>query len=277
MIVTLTTDFGLADGYVAAMKGVILGINPAATLVDISHSVPHQDVRNAAFVLHTVHAFFPAGAIHLAVVDPGVGASRRALALKTPQAIFMAPDNGLLSYILADNAVEFLSSAPKLGLQDTPLPASVRAFHVNNPKYWRRPVSHTFHGRDVFAPVAAHLSLGVPLEEVGEAVHSLLAFRVPRPEPQADGALLAHVQHIDSFGNLISDVRGSDLPAETKIEIEIEIQGQKIRGLSSSYTEAQGLLAIMGSSGYLEIALKNGNAARALAASIGDTFVLRFR
>ena len=211
-IITLTTDFGLTDAYVASMKGVILSINPRVTLVDITHDIPSQDIGAAAFILHTGHAFFPEGTIHLAIVDPDVGTYRRPIALVTPHATFVAPDNGLLSYIIAE-ATQASTATPLSGtwLRDTKLPTGITAFHLNNPDFWRKPISHTFHGRDIFAPVAAHLSLGVPLDKIGESIPSLFTFPIPHPKPQPDGSLLGHIQHIDSFGNLISDIKKEDL------------------------------------------------------------------
>lgn len=284
MIITLTTDFGLADAYVAAMKGVILGLNPQVTLVDISHSLPPQDVLSAAFILHTSHPFFPEGTIHVTVVDPGVGSPRRPIALATPRAIFIAPDNGLLSYIIAE-AEPPPEASPFSGFEvaEKKLPPGLRAFHLNKPQYWRHPVSHTFHGRDIFAPVAAHLSLGVLPEETGEAIPSLSVFSIPRPQPQPDGGWLGHIQHMDAFGNLITDIsvrHGLSKAEEShllKEDVVIDIAGHRIGGLSASYAAGKGLLAIIGSSGYVEIAYKNGHAARYLGAKVGDSFSVRFK
>ncbi|MDO8637169.1 MAG: SAM-dependent chlorinase/fluorinase [Dehalococcoidia bacterium] len=277
-IITLTTDFGLSDAYVASMKGVILSINPGVTLVDITHNIPPQDVRAAAFLLHTSHTFFPDGAIHLAVVDPGVGSSRRPIALVTPHATFVAPDNGILSYMVAGATRPAVSpTGLDFKLREIKLPAGITAFHLNNLDFWRHPVSHTFHGRDIFAPVAAHLSLGVPLDKIGEPIPSLFTFQIPHPQSQPDGSVMGHIQHIDSFGNLISDIKVEDiLPGKTekKTEMEIEVRGQKITGISRSYAEGTGFVAIIGSSGYLEIALKDGNASKKLEAKVGDGFTL---
>ncbi|MBI4287947.1 MAG: SAM-dependent chlorinase/fluorinase [Chloroflexi bacterium] len=272
MIITLTTDFGLADAYAGVIKGVILGANPEATLVDISHNIAPQDVRGAAFLLHISHGFFPPGTVHLAVVDPGVGASRLPIALVTPNATFVAPDNGLLSYVAGDRLT---STSPHTRDHLTPaaLPSGFKAVHLNKPRYWRQPVSRTFHARDVFAPVAAQLSLGTPLEDLGEPISSILAFPVPRPQRQVDGSMIGHVQHIDAFGNLITDVREEDLE---KGRLAVDIAGRRISGLSMSYAEGKDLLAIVGSSGYLEIALRDGSAARILTALVGDSFTLRF-
>lgn len=273
MIITLTTDFGLADAYVASMKGVILGINPEVKLVDISHQIEPQNVAQAALLLHTIYKYFPPDTIHLAVVDPGVGTSRHPIALATPQAMFIAPDNGLLSYIIDDFREPSASTLyPETELQETKLPPSLKAFHLNNSQYWRHPISNTFHGRDIFAPVAAHLSLGVPLLELGELIPSLLVFPIPHPQSQANGSLLGHIQHIDTFGNLISDVHRSNLPHG---KVVIDIAGYRIEELSNSYAAGKDLVALIGSSGYLEIALKNGSAAKRLGVRVGDSIIIQ--
>jgi len=269
-IITLTTDFGLADAYVAAMKGVILGINPQVRLVDICHSIKPQNIPQAAFVLSTAYQFFPRGTIHLVVVDPGVGTGRRAVILKTPQAYFVAPDNGVLSYVLR----QFSTEPPTAHSQQVELEAGLEAVAITNPGYWRSPVSATFHGRDIFAPVAAHLSLGVPPADFGEAITSLAALPLPRPHPAEDGTLVGHVLHIDTFGNLITDIRTEDLPG-TGQAIVIETGSYSISGLSRTYAEGQDLLALVGSSGHLEISLKEGDASAFLLAGVGDEVKIR--
>ena len=262
-LITLTTDFGTDDAYVAAMKGVILGINPGATIVDISHSIEPQNIRQGAFVFSTAYSYFPQDTVHLVVVDPGVGGPRRAIILETDNAIFVAPDNGVLSYIIQASAGKRISRATLMKL-----PPELQAFEITNPKYWHRPVSSTFHGRDIFAPVAAHISLGTPLNELGQAIASVHVFPLPRPQPDADGNLTGHVLHIDHFGNLITDITNQDLPSG---KFRIEVAGHKISSLSQSYEPAQELLAIIiGSSGYLEIALNGGSAARLLGSKLGD-------
>jgi S-adenosylmethionine hydrolase len=264
-VITLTTDFGLADGYVAAMKGVILGINPAATIIDISHSIRPQDIRQAAFVLATAFPFFPPGTIHMAVVDPGVGTDRKAVILRTPAADFVAPDNGILSYVIHEH-----ETGPLAGGRAGLLPGGgPEAVAITEPRFWRSPVSATFHGRDIFAPVAAHLSLGVPLAEFGEAVDSLAVFPLPLPSRTPDGVLTGNILHIDSFGNLITNIGRRDLPGETA-SLAITVGGEVIRGVSRTYGAGSGLLALIGSSDRLEISLKNGHAAARLGAEIGD-------
>jgi len=270
-IVTLTTDFGLADGYVGAMKGVILNIAPDATLVDISHEIMPQDVRGGAFVLKSASPYFPPGAIHVAVVDPGVGSKRRALAVQTERAIFIGPDNGVLSWALERETVQAI-------------------IHVDRPDYWLGEVSHTFHGRDIFAPVAAHLARGVPIHHVGTPVGDMLSLPLPHPSYDGSGTLHSEVIYIDRFGNLITGIeldptavcgdsvscRVVNLPADAPdlcltSQARVEIAGRLIHTIVRSYADvASGnLLALVDSSGHLEIAVRNGNAATALKAHVG--------
>lgn len=263
-IITLTTDFGLADAYVAAMKAVILSINPEAKLIDITHHIKPQSIREAAFVLSTVYDLFPARTIHLVVVDPGVGTQRKAIILRTPSADFVAPDNGVLSY-----ALQQISSRPvDVEHQQIELGAELEAVSITRSKYWRATVSSTFHGRDIFAPVAAHLSLGVPLKNFGERITSLTAFPLPRPR-LAKNALIGEVLHIDNFGNLITSIRRDDLPSASKT-ITVKIGNKTISGLSRTYQDNEGLLALIGSSDYLEISLRNGSAGDFLKSKVGD-------
>jgi len=256
VIITLTTDFGDQDAYVATMKGVILGINPKATIVDICHSIEPQNIAQAAFIIGTAWDYFPRDTIHMVIVDPGVGSQRRAIAMKTQGALFVAPDNGVLSYVIDAS------------------PEEPEAVNLTNSKFWRHPVSSTFHGRDIFAPVAAHLSLGVPLEEFGQAITSLSTFPLPHPQIGANGELTGHILHIDRFGNIITDVHKEDFPSGN---MSMEIAGRQIERLSTSYAEGDELLALLGSSGYLEIALKNGSAASLLDAGIGDEIRIKQR
>lgn len=254
-VITLTTDFQEDDGYVAAMKGVILSINPDVKLIDISHRIAPHDIKDAAFILSTVVSFFPSGTIHLVVVDPGVGTGRKAVILNIGTAYFVAPDNGVLSYIIS----EFKDSG-------------LKAVTVSNTEYRRPEVSRTFHGRDIFAPAAAYLSLGIPMEMFGEPLGSLNTFPVPFPYQEADGGLTGEVLHIDSFGNLITNIRERNLPEGKLI---VEIADRNIPGLSRSYQEGGRLLAIIGGSGYLEIALKEGNASKYLKAKTGVKIYVR--
>jgi len=260
-IITLTTDFGLADHHVAAMKGVILSINPRAGIVDISHQVRPQRIEQGAFLLAAAVPYFPLGTIHLAVVDPGVGTARRAIALQTSTATLVGPDNGLFSFALPEDMRA--QATPPTPL---PLPKDLRGVSVENEAYFRHPVSATFHGRDIFAPAAAHLSLGLSLAELGPLLTSMLTLPPFRAVRQGDGSLLARVIHIDRFGNLITDLRQEDLSTDS---ILVELAGHRIEGLRQTYGEGQELIAYFGSSGYLEIALVGGNASHILDADIG--------
>ncbi|MDD5093948.1 MAG: SAM-dependent chlorinase/fluorinase [Dehalococcoidia bacterium] len=250
-IITLISDFGTRDAYVGAMKGVILGINPAARVIDITHEIEPQNISQAAYILNSVHHYFPEGTVHLVVVDPSVGSDRRAIILRTDKALFVAPDNGVLSYVSGD---------------------MIEAAVITNSHFWLKPVSATFHGRDIFAPVAAHLSLGNPLYDFGAGTSSLVVLPSLQPKIEGDGTIIGKVVHIDHFGNLITNMKQSDLPEAV---LQIEVKGHVIQGLSSSYAKGSELLALIESNGFLEIALQNGNAAALLAARVGDQVRVR--
>ncbi len=265
-IITLTTDFGLNDAYIAAMKGVILSINPEAKLVDICHTIKPQNVLQGAFIFSTACHFFPKKTVHVVVVDPGVGTERRAIILRTPVADFVGPDNGVLSYVIEQYGVKAKASQVRLRQE-------AEAVALTNSRFWHLPVSSTFHGRDIFAPVAAWLSLGIPLAEFGEKITSVTMLPLPRSYPDKDGSLVGQILHIDSFGNLITNIRNE----EVNPKITVEVRKHVIKGLSRTYAEGEGLLAIVGSSGYLEIALKEGNAGAFLGARVGDKIRVRFQ
>lgn len=267
-VITLTTDFGVDDAYVAVMKGVILSINPEANIVDITHSIEPQNIRQAAFILGYTYRYFPKKTVHVAIVDPGVGSERRGVVLKTPSALFVAPDNGVLSYVIDE-----LSSNEDLTVQysqdqySVNLIKGLEAVAITEPHFWRHPVSTTFHGRDIFAPVAAALSLDISPYELGGKITSLQIFPIPKPFVDYQGNLVGNVLYVDHFGNLITNVKKSDLPGE---DIVIEAAGHPIQGITNYYAEGEDLMAIIGSSGYLEISLKNGNAADFLNIEVGD-------
>jgi S-adenosylmethionine hydrolase len=252
------------------MKGVILGINSDAQIVDVSHGVRPQHVLHAAFVTQAAWPLFPDGTVHVAVVDPGVGTERRALALVTPRGCFVGPDNGVLSSALPDGA------RPSDGAGGAPvsLPDGCRAFTISNPAYLREPVSATFHGRDVFAPAAAHLSMGRRPDQLGDPVESIFAFPPLRARRRQDGALESRVIHIDRFGNIVTDAHVADLPDGA---LAVELAGESIPGLVRTYAEGSGLVALVGSSGYVEVAQPGGSAADALAVEIGDPVLVRRR
>ena len=260
-IITILTDFGTSDGYVAAMKAVILNVNPKIVLVDVTHEISPQDVRGGAFVLNTVHRFFPPGTIHLAVVDPGVGSNRDAVIVDTGEALYVAPDNGLLSYLLLDkreSAGYGIAAVDRAGTFPVEVPQKWRVVRIAEPRYWLPDPSRTFHGRDIFAPVAAYLSLGEPVERFGPRVDTIRSFEVPFARKTPDGAIGGEVIHVDRFGNLITCVREEDLP---RGQVVLEVGSYRILGLSQNYSEGHGLTALVGSSGYVEVALPGGSAA----------------
>ncbi len=253
-IITITTDFGEKDGFVGTMKGVIWGIAPEAQIADITHEIPPQDILTGAIALWRAAPFFPAWTIHVAVVDPGVGTSRRPMAARIGEQYFVGPDNGLFTPMIVD--------AEKVG-------GKTVFVHLDKPEYWLNNVSHTFHGRDIFAPVAAHLAMGVSLEALGSRFANPTRILLPQPEKLTDG-WRAHITVIDAFGNLTTDLSASAL--EKLDGLRIRIAGREIDGLSTSYGQrAVGdLVALVDSEGYVEVAVVNGNAAQALGAILGD-------
>ncbi len=267
-IITLTTDFGLSDPYVASLRGVILSINPQATIVDVTHDILPQNIDQGAFVLAAAWPHFPSGSIHLVVVDPAVGTERRPIALITPSGAFVGPDNGILSTALPDTSREEAQGGPAT----ISLPSDAHAFLLVNSRFHRQPVSATFHARDIFAPVAAHLSLRLPPAELGPEIDSIIALPPFRAELQPDGSLIGHVLHIDRFGNLITNIRAEQLPSPS---IMTELCGRSIHGLARHYAEARGIAVLIGSTGFLEIASYRDSAARELGAAIGDAVVVR--
>ena len=264
--IVLTTDFGLSDPFAGVLKGVILGINPRATIIDLTHQIQPQNVNQGAFVLGTSHRFFPAGSIHVAVVDPEVGTSRQALLLITPHSSYLAPDNGVLSYVMAD----YLEHPPTQGGRIA-VPPELKVYGLTDSRYWLNPVSNTFHGRDIFAPVAAHLSLGVAPEALGDSVSELAWLPAPQPAIESD-RIRGEVIHVDRFGNLVTNIPEGALPESGMLNVEIKTRC--IVGLSRTYHDPDrhsqsDLVALVGSQGFLEIALPSGSAALALQAEVG--------
>jgi S-adenosyl-L-methionine hydrolase (adenosine-forming) len=243
-IVTLLTDFGITDAYVGQMKAAVLAVAPTATLVDLTHAVPPQDVRAGAFLLWSAIEPFPSGSVHLAVVDPGVGSSRLAVAARAARGdYFVGPDNGLL-----------VPALERLG-------GIAGAVHLTESRYWRPQPSTTFHGRDIFAPVAAHLTLGVPLEALGEAT----ALQRPFELAFADG-LDGEVIHVDAFGNLITNLSAERLPER----FGVRIGGRHIRFVRFyAAGDKHELVALVGSSGLVEISVRDGSAAAVTGLSRG--------
>jgi S-adenosylmethionine hydrolase len=254
-LITLTSDFGLQDGFVGAMKGVVLGLCPQARLVDLSHAVPPQDVLAGALLLARAAPWFPPGTVHLAVVDPGVGTGRRGLAARFGGAFFVGPDNGLCTPLLE-------------GAEAHGLPVEI--FELANPDYQLASVSRTFHGRDVFAPAAAHLARGVPLAEFGPPVPDPVRLALPRAERTTEG-WSAHIIAIDVFGNLATDLSVDRI--QDPARVVVRCAGHEVRGLVRAYGErpAGTLVALSDSAGRLELAVVNGSAAQRTGAGIGAT------
>ncbi|HEU0022438.1 MAG TPA: SAM-dependent chlorinase/fluorinase [Dehalococcoidia bacterium] len=274
--IVLTTDFGQSDSYVGVMKGVISSINPRASVIDLTHLVQPQNVQQAAFILGTSHNFFPKDSIHVVVVDPGVGTDRKAVLLVTPTARFLAPDNGVLSYVVAEHCDPGLEAAGVV-----PVPLQCAAYRLTNPDYWLHPVSNTFHGRDLFAPAAAHLSLGVRPGLMGELL-SELVWRPP-PKPTSEGnRITGEVIYADHFGNLITNIRQSNIRQSLlggPARVTVEITGHRIDGLSRTFHDnsestSVGPLALLGSNGYLEIAIPDGSAQELLGVRAGETVLV---
>ena len=272
-LLVFTTDFGLSDSYAGVMKGVALGINPSLRFIDLTHQVSPQDVSHGAFVLGVSYRYFPANAIHVAVVDPGVGTSRRPILLETPHGRFVAPDNGLLSRVLS----EYLLDPPTSEEDETvALPATVKGYHLTNPDYWLHPVSSTFHGRDIFTPVAAHLSLGVSPESMGEPTDELAWLSLPQPRITPEG-VSGEIMYCDTYGNLISNISAAML--EGRQVAEVRIRGRSIRRLNRTFHDGNApgtLVALFGSHGYLEVAQAMGNAAEVLHAGVGEPLTVTF-
>lgn len=250
MIITLTTDFGLADPFVGIMKGVILSIAPNVQLVDITHEIRAYDVIEAALLLDSAYRYFPQETIHLVVVDPGVGSARRPMVAAARGHIFVGPDNGVFSFVLNTEPM-------------APIPP---AYAITNKSLFQDRVSRTFHGRDIFAPVAAHLARGTPIESVGPRILDFVKKPLPKPRPQGD-KLVGTVLRIDKFGNIITNLKREDLPRD----FSIRVAGLPITRLCASFSEAEPgeFLAFEGSTGYIELALNQGSAADRLSIGRG--------
>ncbi len=258
-IITLLTDFGTKDEYVGIMKGVILSVNPYANIIDISHHIDPQDLVQAAYLIKSCYRYFPEHTVHVVVVDPGVGSDRSIIALKMKGHIFLAPDNGVLYPLMDEGSIESI-------------------INVDNSSYFLESVSRTFHGRDIFAPVAAHISMGIEINKIGSPTgpKELEKLSIKKPFLSDKGEITGTIISIDRFGNLITNI---DLDSIRKLgkedigkNIEVRIGENKINGLSLNYrsVKSQSPLAIIGSRGYLEIAVNCGNAKHYFMAAKGD-------
>jgi S-adenosylmethionine hydrolase len=255
-IITLTTDFGRADTYVAQMKGVILSINPAATIVDVTHEIPPQHIVRGSMALGEMWQSFPPGTIHVAVIDPGVGTSRGILGAKCDDRLFVLPNNGLLSHVLTNSPPD-------------------EVVELQNQTYWQASISPTFHGRDIMAPVAAHLSLGVRLSELGPFARDVQLLEFPSPQAE-ERRLTGQIIGIDGFGNLITNIEMVHVEQIGTAEFVVCCHPQQVDGISEIYGQHPSgrLIALIGSQGHLELAIVNGNAAVQLGAKISDPIAL---
>jgi len=257
-IITLTTDYGTSDHLVGTLKGVILKINPDATIVDITHNVAPYDLLDGALAIGSAYSYFPPRTIHVVVVDPGVGTERRPLLVSGENQYFIAPDNGVLSLVYEREENIFVR-------------------HANVEHYYLQPLSKTFHGRDIFAPVAGWLSKGAQIASMGEEISDYKRFAMPRPKT-VDGVNKGVVLRVDTFGNLITNFRGEDLPATALKDGAVNFQIGTTAVTRLVDTFAQGNegepVAYIGSSGYIEIAVNKANASRTLALGRGAAVVL---
>jgi S-adenosylmethionine hydrolase len=279
-IITLTTDFGVSDGYVGTMKGVIFGIAPQAQLVDLTHEIAPQDVRQTAYVLYTAYSFFPPHTVHLVVVDPGVGSARRPIAVRSPCGTFVGPDNGVFSFVMV--------GAPCAG-------ESLEVVELLNPRYRLPQVSHTFHGRDIFAPAAAHLAAGVPIHQLGPPVPDPIT--LPLPRLAVDRSVVkGEVLHVDHFGNVITSI-GRLAWSRDELTLEpafrghgvssvrfrassalVVVGGREIPRVHRTYADVDSgeILALVGSEGHLEIAVREGSGGDVLDLQPGDSVDLHW-
>ncbi len=256
-LVTLTSDFGYRDHYVGAMKGAILAINPQAAVIDLTHAIPTCDIRAGAFTLWHAAREFPPGTVHLAVVDPGVGGARRGLVLRACEVLWVGPDNGLFHFVLSDPTCEVFEIAASELISDT--------------------VSPTFHGRDIFAPIAAHLAQGLDPREVGSPIADPVRLDIA-PLVQDGNLTRGEIVSVDRFGNLITNIARANL-RDTTQPVEIRAGNRTVTGLSCTYGDAEPgvVLAVLGSSDRLEISVNRGSAAVQLGLQVGDPVTLEYR
>ena len=253
-ILTLTTDFGLKDGNVGVIKGVIWRIAPLAQIADLSHLISPQNIAEAALILARSAPYFPTGTIHVVVVDPGVGTSRRPVAAQLGEQFYVGPDNGALTLLL--------EQAESQGAPTT-------FVHLDRLEYWLPEISHVFHGRDIFAPVAGHLAAGAPLQEIGTPIYDPMRLSIPKPEQTPHG-WQGQVIHIDHFGNISTNLLRQHLGPTT--DVVVHLGGVRIQGLVNTFGERPpgSLIALFGSTGNLLVSLVNGSAALRLDARVGD-------
>ncbi len=258
--ITLTTDFGIKDGNVGVMKGVIWSIAPGVQIADISHLITPQNIPEASLILLRSAPYFPPGTIHVVVVDPGVGTDRRPMAARLGSQYFVGPDNGILTMWLERAAAQNQATS---------------FVHLNRPEYWLAEVSHVFHGRDIFAPVAAHLARGVPLDNLGAPFSDPVLLPLPQPL-RTESGYTGQVIHIDHFGNISTNIRQEHLGQPR--QLRVRLAGHEIEGMVRTFGERPPgeLVALYGSTGNLIISMVNGNAAQRLGVQPGDSVEVEF-
>jgi len=261
-LITLITDFGLDNWFVGAMKGVIRTICPTADIIDISHGIKRFNVHAGAFALKNSYSYFPDATIHVVVVDPGVGSARPAIMVQTERFFFIAPDNGVLSYALQEEHID-------------------KIIRLKNRKYFLAPISSTFHGRDIFAPVAAHLASGIAIDEFGPAIEDMKHLTRSVPHPLSANETLGNIIFIDNFGNAVTNISRRYLeqllPKSKSGSFRIAVRDREITKISSNYSEgsASEPIALIGSSDYLEIAVNQGSASEMLGLKEGTEIIVR--
>jgi S-adenosylmethionine hydrolase len=258
--ISILTDFGLKDGNVGVMKGVIWGIAPSVQISDLSHDITPQNIQEAAFVLGRAAPYFPAGTIHLVVVDPGVGTERKPMAAQIGPYRFVGPDNGVVTRLV--------NHAMDQGWK--------QAFvHLDKSEYWLPQVSHVFHGRDIFAPVAAHLAMGVALEATGTPMEDPILLNLPIPVKNQEG-ISGEVVYIDRFGSLVTNIRESDFQANRRVSVEVK--GMKVEGLVETFGDRDpgSLVALFSSTGDLILSIVNGSASQVVGGEVGDEVKVTF-
>jgi S-adenosyl-L-methionine hydrolase (adenosine-forming) len=257
-VITLMTDFGIKDGNVGVMKGVIWGICPTAQISDLSHMIQAQNIREAGYILARSVPYFPKGSIHVVVVDPGVGTQRRPMAAQLGDWFYVGPDNGTITVLL--------ERAEREGWE-------TKFVELNCAQYWLQDISYVFHGRDIFSPVAAHLANGVSLDELGTPFTNPVRLQLPKPE-QTENGWKGEVIHIDHFGNISTNIRAEHLgnAMDDKEMIRVRLNGIEVHGLVNTFGERPvgELVALIGSTGNLGIAVVNGNAQQQLGTKVGD-------
>jgi S-adenosyl-L-methionine hydrolase (adenosine-forming) len=257
-VITLLTDFGTADYFVGAVRGAILSVNPGAVIADITHEIPPQDIEAAAFTLLAAHQAFPPGTIHVVVVDPGVGSTRRPIIVSAGDQFFVGPDNGTFTYLYDRHPTH-------------------RTFHVTEEKYFRQPTSTTFHGRDIFAPVAAALSRGIKPEKFGGLINDAVRLETSlTPVVQKNGSVEGRIIHVDRFGNCITNLTRDNLKDPGMLVVK-EKEISYFRDFYSDASSSNEVFAIWGSAGFLEISVNGGSAALTLGVRRGESVIFTQR